>query len=248
MGSPEAEAGRFGNEGPLHTVELTDGFWLGEGPCTQVLYEAVMGENPSHFQSPERPVEQVSWEDCQRFFGRLRAKVPGFGGRLPTEAQWEFACRADTQAATWLGDLEILGKNNAPLLDEIAWYGGNSGVDFELADGWDSSDWPEKQIPHDRAGSHDVGMKRPNPWGLHDMLGNVWEWCEDTWDGSSGYPGGDRVDPVGTEGSARVLRGGSWLSYAQGVRAAYRDWSVPGSRDSDAGFRLSSGPAWRRPQ
>lgn len=248
MGSPETEVGRFADEGPLHTVEFPEGFWLGESPCTQALYEAVMDENPSHFRSAERPVEQVSWEDCQRFFEELRTKAPEFVGRLPSEAQWEFACRAGTMAATWDGNLEILGERNAPLLDEIAWYSGNSGVEFELANGWDSSDWSDKQIPHERAGTHRVGMKRPNPWGLHDMLGNVWEWCEDTWDGQSGYPDDDRVDPVGADGSVRVLRGGSWDSLAWGVRAAYRNWVVPGDRHSSLGFRLSSGSAWRRPE
>ena len=248
MGSPEPEAGRLGTEGPAHTVELSEGFWLGEGPCTQDLYEAVMGENPSRFRSARRPVEQVSWDDCQRFFEQLRAKVPNLDGRLPTEAEWEYACRAGTEAATWLGDLEILGANNAPLLDEIAWYGGNSGVDFDLSEGSDSSGWPEKQYPHELAGTREEGLKRPNPWGLHDMLGNVWEWCQDAWDGSSGYPGGDRIDPVGSGGSYRVLRGGSWLSGARRVRAAYRYWYHPGDRFWHYGFRLSSGPGWRTPR
>ena len=248
MGSPESEAGRFGDEGPVHAVELTEGFWLGEVPCTQALYEAVTGENPSEFRSPERPVEKVDWQDCRRFFEQLGPKVPGFSGRLPTEAQWEYACRAGTESATWLGNLEILGKCNAPLLDEMTWYAGNSGIDFELVEGWDSSDWEEKQYPHDRAGTHVVGLKPANPWGLYDMLGNVLEWCEDAWDGQSGYPIGNRVDPLLTDGSSRVLRGGSWDSNAQSVRAAYRYWSHPGNRHSSLGFRLSSGPVWRMPK
>ena len=245
MGSPETEDGRYEDEGPLHTVALTEGFWLGEVPCTQELYEAVMGENPSRFRSAKRPVEQVSWKDCQNFFKQLGGRVPGLTGRLPSEAEWEYACRAGTETATWLGDLEILGQNNSPLLDEIAWYGGNSGVEFELESGVDSSAWPEKHYPHSNAGTREVASKSPNPWGLYDMLGNVFEWCQDSWGGGSGYPGGDRVDPVGASGSYRVLRGGSWLSNALLVRAAYRGWRDPGLRARRYGFRLSSGPGLR---
>jgi formylglycine-generating enzyme required for sulfatase activity len=136
-----------------------------------------MGENPSRFQSPRRPGERVSWEDCQRFLEATEAQQPGLGFRLPTEAQWEYACRAGTVEATWKGDLEILGENNAPLLDEIAWYGGNSGTEFDLAEGHDSSGWPALQDPHEKAGTRMVQLKDQNPWGLYDLLGNVFEWC-----------------------------------------------------------------------
>ena len=100
---------------------------------------------------------------------------------LPSEAQWEYACRAGTETALYSGNLEILGERNAPALDPIAWYGGNSGVDFDLKDGHDSSDWSEKQYPHTRAGTRPVKLKRVNPWGLYDLLGNVWEWTQDPW-------------------------------------------------------------------
>ena len=240
MGSPESEAGRFDDEGPRHLVELSEGFWLADTPCTQELWQEVTGENPSRFRSPRRPVEQVSWDDCQRFLATLSSRQPGLELRLPTEAQWERACRAGTSTATWLGDLEILGANNAPLLDEIAWYGGNSGVDFDLDDGEDSSGWEEKQYPHTLAGTREVKRKRPNPWGLYDMLGNVWEWCSDDW--ADRYPEGPRVDPEGPEeGAERVIRGGSWNDHARGVRAAYRYWSHPGVRIHYLGFRLSRG-------
>ena len=244
MGSPESEAGRWSVEGPQHRVELTQGFWLAATPCTQELWTEVMGTNPSHFQSPTRPVEQVSWEECQEFCQRLEERLPDFPVCLPSEAQWEYACRAGTRTATWMGDLEILGGNNAPLLDELAWYGGNSGVDFDLDEGIDSTGWPNKQYPHEKAGTRKVKMRKPNPWGLYDMLGNVFEWCEDAWDRGS-YSGGDVVDPVGTDGSSRVLRGGSWDSYARDVRAAYRYWLDPGFRYRYCGFRLSSGSGLR---
>ena len=247
MGSPESEEGRYDREGPQHQVTLTEGFWLGETPCTQNLWQAVMGENPSRFQSPDRPVEWVSWHECHEFFEKLHNLVPGFLGQLPTEAQWEYACRAGTTTPTWRGGIGLRGVNNAPALDPIAWYGGNSGVGFDLDGGHDTSDWPEKQYPHTRAGTRRVALKPSNPWGLYDMLGNVWEWCRDGWDRATPYPGGDdRTDPMVEEGSLRVCRGGSWGSLARNVRAAYRFGFVPGYRYVSVGFRLSRGPEPRR--
>ena len=247
MGSPEDEAGRWDDEGPRQDVELTQGFWLGEVPCTQDLWQAVMGSNPSRFQSPGRPVEQVSWQDCREFFARLRERTDAFEGRLPTEAQWEYACRAGTNTATWLGDLEIRGERNAPLLDEIAWYGGNSGVDFDLENGEDTSDWKEMEAPNPKAGTRLARLKKPNPWGLYDMLGNVFEWCADRTDFEgtlfTSLPGGPRTDPEGeVDGARRVIRGGSWNVDAQGVRAAFRSALEPDGRDDGLGFRLSRGP------
>ncbi len=123
MGSPEGEEGRDADEGSQHTVVLTQGLWLGETPVTQAVWEAVMGDNPSRFQGGARPVEQVSWDECQEFVKQVNKKVAGLDLRL----QREHACRAGTTAATWAGALEILGENNAPVLDGIAWYGGNRG-------------------------------------------------------------------------------------------------------------------------
>jgi formylglycine-generating enzyme required for sulfatase activity len=240
MGSPETEVDRFEWEGPRHDVELTAGFWLADTPCTQELWQEVIGENPSHFKSPRRPVEQVSWDDCRKFLETLNARQPDLELRLPTEAQWEYACRAGTETATWLGDLDLLGHNNAPILDEIAWYGGNSGVDFDLTEGEDSSSWPEKQYPHVKAGTREVKLKRPNPWGLYDMLGNVWEWCSDYW--AESYRGGLQSDPLSPEtGAERVFRGGSGYALARFVRAEFRGWYHPGVRDRYLGFRLSRG-------
>ena len=240
MGSPDDEPGRDGDEGPRHQVTLTSGFWMGETPCTQALWTAVMGPdaNPSEFVDPERPVHNVSWEDAQSFLQTLE-RQSGVSMRLPTEAQWEYACRAGTPEATYAGPIEIRGENNAPVLDAIAWYGGNSGVDFDLEDGWDSSDWGEKQYPHTKAGTRPVKTRRRNPWGLCDMLGNVWEWCHD---GRRTYYHSHAYDPIGpVEGADRVLRGGCWDCPAQGVRAAYRGGGLPSDRDSFFGFRLSRG-------
>jgi len=150
MGSPESEVGRWPGEGPQHEVTLTEGFWLAETPVTQALWEAVMGENPTCFKGAERPVGSVSWDDCQRFCARINERVAGHAVGLPTEAQWEYACRAGTQGANWLG------TNDAATLGRIAWWEGNSGGE-----------------------THPVRQKDANPYGLYDMLGNVREWCID---------------------------------------------------------------------
>lgn len=247
MGSPEGEAGRFDDEGPQHWVTITRGYWLGDAPVTQALWTAVMGENPSRFRSDDRPVEQVSWADSQGFLARLKRVLDGFAARLPTEAEWERACRAGTTTATWVSDLTLRGENDAPELDAIAWYGGNSGVGFDLANGYDASDWPEKQHPGDRSGTHPVGQKSPNPYGLHDMLGNVYEWCQDAAEGFGAparYTSEPVEDPVAEErGSARVYRGGAWRSNARYVRAALRFADEPGYRSALLGFRLAGGQA-----
>ncbi len=199
-----------------------------------------MGTNPSRFQSSDRPVEQVSWDDVQAFIEQINARVPGLALMLPSEAQWEYACRAGTDTALHTGPIEILGEFNAPALDPIAWYGGNSGVDFDLANGDDNSGWPEKQYPHERAGTRPVRLRRPNQWGLHDMLGNVWEWCTDHWhDSYEGAPTDGSAWLGGGAGAGRVIRGGSWCSDAQSVRCAYRAWLEPDSRLDDLGFRCA---------
>jgi formylglycine-generating enzyme required for sulfatase activity len=147
MGSPSSESGRDSDEGPVHTVEL-DGFWLGKTEVTQAQYQAIMGTNPSKFKGPSNPVEQVSWEEASEFCRKLSQRA-GKTYNLPTEAQWEYACRAGTTTRYSFGD-----SDNA--LGDYAWYDSNSG----------------KQ-------THPVSQKRPNAWGLYDMHGNVWEWCLD---------------------------------------------------------------------
>jgi formylglycine-generating enzyme required for sulfatase activity len=248
MGSPEEETRGlakndnehewFDAEHPRHLVTLTEGYWLFDTPCTQALWEAVMEKNPSRFQSPTRPVEQVSWDDAQDFLARVNARIPGLDLMLPSEAQWEYACRAGTETAIYTGALDILGQCNAPALDPIAWYAGNSGVDFELDNGYDSSGWPEKQYPHTKAGTRPVKLKRANPWGLYDMLGNVWEWCQD---GMRNYDAEAQTNPTGSleAGASRVLRGGSWFNGARYVRAAYRSAYRPDDRLDFIGFRCA---------
>ncbi|NQT11380.1 MAG: formylglycine-generating enzyme family protein [Planctomycetes bacterium] len=237
MGSPEDEPGRDSDEGPQHEVAITRPFWIFDTPCSQAVWEIVMEENPSRFVDPDRPVEQVSWDDCQDFITRLNSHLPGLSLRLPSEAEWEYACRAGTTEATYAGPIEILGHNNAPILDDIAWYGGNCGVDFDLDDGWDSSGWPDKQHDHRRAGTRKVAQKRPNRWGLFDMLGNVIEWCQDRY---GAYVGGAQLDPQGpSDGHDRVVRGGSWNYDARGLRSAYRNHLRPSLRVLNFGFRCA---------
>ncbi len=237
MGSPEDEPGRWENEGPRHLERIGEGFWLADTPCTQAVWAGVMAET-SRFQSPDLPVVQVAWEDCQEFCRRLAVPTGESGWRLPTEAEWEYACRAGTDEATYAGPIEIEGERNAPVLDRIAWYGGNSGVGYDLAEGVDSSDWTEKQYEHRRAGSRRVKTKAPNPWGLYDMLGNVYEWCEDSWSDRYGAE---------TGGTTRVVRGGSWFSLALFCRAAFRSRDDPSYRDDVLGFRLARGQSALRP-
>ena len=243
MGSRESEHGRFDDEGPAHEVTLTQGYWLGETPVTQALWRVVMKTNPSRFLSDNRPVERVSWDDCRQFIDRLNHLLDGFEIRFPTEAEWERACRAGTVTATWVADLSLRGENDAPELDDIAWYAGNSGVGFELENGEDSSRWPNKQYAHTRAGTRQVGCKIPNPYGLYDMLGNVYEWCQDAAENYSGrpYTSSGCMDPVSSsQGSRRVGRGASWRANARLARAASRYAYPDIHRFDDIGFRIAA--------
>nr|VFJ99263.1 MAG: Sulfatase-modifying factor enzyme 1 [Candidatus Kentron sp. LFY] len=182
-----------------------------------MLWEAVMSNNPSRFKSPDRPVERVSWKDAQEFLAVINGRMPGLDLSLPSEAQWEYACRAGTMTALYNDPMEIIGVNNVSGLDTIAWYGGNSGVDFELENG--------------KRGTHPVGRKEPNPWGLYDMLGNVWEWTQDQWHNDYRDAPTDGTPWENSDsGTGRVLRGGSWGNYARYVRAACRNHVEPGLR------------------
>ena len=204
MGSPEKEDGRYDDEGPRHEVRLTKGFWLGDTPVTQALWTAALGNNPSYFKDPQRPVEQVSWDDAQEFLNKMNARIPGLGLGLPTEAQWEYACRAGTEGANY--------ARGGQKLADIAWFDENSGGQ-----------------------THPVATKPCNDWGLHDMLGNVWEWCAD---GKRSYAAKSVTDPAGPLVSAsRALRGGSWIDRARYARAASRLGSARGDGLGSRGFR-----------
>jgi formylglycine-generating enzyme required for sulfatase activity len=184
MGSPDEEVGRDSDEGPQHLVTLSRGFWLAGAPCTQAEWHAVMGTNPSGFKGNDLPVEQVSWRDCREFCKRIRLRFPGLEPRLPTEAEWEYACRAGTTSAYNDGSACTEPERKDPALDRLGWFNENSG-----------------------GKTHQVRQKEANRWGLYDMHGNVREWCED-WYGD--YSADDQVDPTGpASGSARVFRGGS---------------------------------------
>ena len=194
------------------------------------------------------PVYYVSWNEAVEFCRRLTQKecaegrIPdGYEYRLPTEAEWEYACRAGETASLPNGKaIRILGANNAPALDDIAWYGGNSSVGFD-GRGWDTTNWKGKQYDDKRrAAPRDVKGKRANDWGLYDMIGNVWEWCGDYF---GGYPTGVVTDPYNTTYHvSRVFRGGGWTSDARYCRPAARSWNYPGLRNNGIGFRVALAP------
>ena len=196
--------GRFGN---FYRVTISKGFYLGKYPVTQDQWDAVMESNPSHFKKGNYPVENVSWEDCQKFIGRLNDQIGRAKYRLPTEAEWEYACRAGSVTSYSFGD-------DKKKLSEYGWYHANSG-----------------------GTSHPVGEKLPNPWGLYDMNGGVWEWCKDWY---APYPRWKATDPEGpSAGTDRVLRGGSWSDGPKRCRSGFRSYFSPDFRCDFFGFRLA---------
>jgi formylglycine-generating enzyme required for sulfatase activity len=223
MGSPPDEPKRWGNE-TQHAVVLTEGFWLADTACTQALWMAVMdGANPSDFKDDtDNPVETVSWNDVANdFLPRLNTQVPGLAALLPTEAQWEYACRGDA-------------ARNTPF-----WFGGLIASDQVNFDGTE----PMPGGPKSAYRQHTVPVKALpcNGWGLHQMHGNVWEWCADWY---AAYTEGEVENPAGpskapSETAGRVQRGGSWFNFARFCRSAQRDIDVPGKRSHFIGFRLA---------
>ncbi|AVQ72763.1 serine/threonine protein kinase [Microcystis sp. MC19] len=216
MGSPDSDPNALDDEKPQHQVKVNS-FAIGKYPVTQAQYQAVMGTNPSRFKNwfknnPQNPVENVNWNDAQAFCQKL-SQITGKSYRLPTEAEWEYACRAGTTTRFYFGD-------DANQLGDYAWYDGNS-----------------------QKTTHPVGQKRPNAWGLYDMSGNVWEWCEDDW--HSSYIGAP------TDGSAwlindndndyRIRRGGSWCLNPNVCRSACRNVSRRRDSHLSFGFRVVCG-------
>ncbi|MDX5955977.1 MULTISPECIES: formylglycine-generating enzyme family protein [Azospirillum] len=219
MGSPEDEAERSNNEGPQHEVTLSRGFWLFDTACSQALWHAVMGENPSRFRDDGRcPVEQVNWTDVQGFLKRINRHLSGLSLELPTEAQWEYACRAGAVSPFSFGETVTPDQVN---------YDGNHPY----------RDGPRGRY---RRRTAPVGSLPPNPWGLHEMHGNVWEWCAGGW---RDYTIGAVIDPHEAEvaGAGCILRGGSWIDVARSVRAAVRSRYHSDGRSFDIGFRCASG-------
>ena len=221
MGSPYDEVGRGPDEGPQRQVVIPQGFWIGKCEVSQAEYEKVMGTNPSNSNAdPNLPVERVNWFEGMDYCGRLTRLAEtagwlpsGYAFRLPTEAEWEYCCRAGTTTPFSSGS-----DFSDARLGLFAWFNRNS--DF---------------------GTKPVGTRQPNPWGLYDMHGNVWEWCLDRWDGSLL---GSRLtnNPAPATGSLRVARGGSWLYDAKACRCANRDDYSPANRCSDIGFRVVLAP------
>ncbi len=213
MGSPLKESGRDDDE-RQHRVTLTRGFYLQTTEVTQGQWQGVMGGNPSRFENcgSDCPVEQVSWNDVQMFIQKLNRMEGAFNYRLPTEAEWEYAARAGTNTAFSWGN-------------EVGCSGANYGKGY-------ISECKEKNPDQ----TMKVGSFPPNLWGLYDMHGNVWEWCQD-WYG--GYPPGSVTNPEGSSSDPfRVLRGGGWRYFAWICRSANRHGSTPGSRFDSLGFRL----------
>jgi formylglycine-generating enzyme required for sulfatase activity len=236
MGSPEDEVDRQEDEGPQTQVTLTQGFYMGKHEVTQGEYLAVMGNNPSWFNGVRpsgegqqdygtdltRPVEQVNWDEAVAYCGALteRERAAGhipmnYAYRLPTEAEWEYTCRAGTTTRFSHGDDP--GYTN---LTHYAWYAYDGNSDEQ---------------------THPVGQKLPNPWGLYDMHGSVFEWCQDWW--AENLPGGIALDAQGPDvGPAHVLRGGDWGSGGELSRSSFRFFGYPGGRRYDIGFRVVLAP------
>ena len=224
MGSPTNEVDRNPVEGPQTSVIISRGFWMEKYEVTQGEYQTVMGNNPSYFTGDaNRPVEQVSWNDAMNYCAMLTGREQSAGRiatnnvyRLPTEAEWEYACRGWTSTRFSYGDDP--GYSNRT---EYAWCSDNSA-----------------------GTTHAVGQKLPNPWGLYDMHGNVWEWCQDR---SGYYPGGIALDPIqNSNGNPyRVFRGGGWAGWAyieDTCRCAFRYGDYPYSSSSKIGFRVVLAP------
>ena len=223
MGSPENEQGRYDDE-DLHQVTLSQGFWLAETTVTQSLWQAVMSNNSSQFKGKNRPVGTVRWEDVQRFIEQLNQHHPDLKTRLPWEAEWEYACRAGRQTPFNFDDELTLAKANY------------RGI-------WEYE--PDKWGEGAKEETVEVKSYPCNDWGLYEMHGNVWEWCQDIWQEHLGHDAVEDPRQIQQPESviARVVRGGSWSNLGRDVRSAIRGGFTLGIRRSDLGFRLALGHA-----
>ena len=228
MGSPDDEIGRLEIQETIHGVTISRSYYLGAYEVTQEEYKKVVGDNPSYFStmtmggrdSSKYPVENLSWNDAVSFCEKLSElpdeKAAGRKYRLPTESEWEYACRASSSSAYCCGD-------SRDELAEFAW--------FEV----------EADDPKLKDRTHPVGLKKPNRWGLYDMHGNVWEWCHDWF---ALYPSEAVTDPKGPpKGSVRVYRGGSWEDRADGCRSARREGDAETHSRLHVGFRIALSPS-----
>ena len=205
MDNPSDEEDKDSDAGPTHMVRISKPFYMSVYEVTQEQYEKVMNRNPSRFKGPRHPVETVSWRDAEEFRRKLSSIDDG-RYRLPTEAEWEYACRAGTTTAYYWGD------------------------DFDGRYAW--------AITNSKAATHEVETRLPNAWGLHDMAGNVAEWCQD-WYGPYDPNSADQVDPKGpSEGVYHILRGGSWGHTRASCRSAHRNWHTPDHTYDDCGIRI----------
>ncbi len=208
MGSPSNETGRYDGEEPVHRVKISKGFYIGKYEVTQKQWRDVMGTNPSVFKGDELPVEEISWNEVQEFIKKLNDKEGTNKYRLPSEAEWEYSARAGTTTKFSFGDDESK-------LGEYGWYKENSG-----------------------GSTHPVGEKKPNPWGLYDMHGNVWEWVQDIYHNSYNGAPSDGSAWENGDGFRRITRGGSWIFNAGFSRSAIRNNDDRSSRHNELGFRL----------
>lgn len=208
-GSFQMGSERNPEEKPVHTVTIAKPFYFSKYLVTQEQWDQLMGGNRSSFKGLKNPVDSVSWNDCQNFVAKLKEIAPRQTFRLPTEAEWEYACRAGSDTEFNWGDSEAV-------LSEYAWDRSDSGLK-----------------------THPVGEKKPNAWGLYDMPGNVWEWCQDLWHLTyAGAPSDGSVWMQDGDTWYRVLRGGSWNNSASSLRAARRVRNLPGLRLDYYGFRV----------
>jgi formylglycine-generating enzyme required for sulfatase activity len=208
MGSPSKEEDKFPSEYPAHKVTIENSFYMGKSSVTQKQWKKITGKNPSHFKGEDRPVEMISWKEVQKYVKKLNEKEHTGKYRLPSESEWEYACRAGKQTRYYFGD-------DKSKLNEYAWYAENSGGQ-----------------------THPVGQKKPNQWGLYDMHGNVWELVRDNWHENYEVSPSDGSAWEEEGGSYRVSRGGSWYCNASLCRSASRFRRDPENHISNLGFRL----------